>query len=152
VEGRVTPEIRELGPDDYDIWADCSHALFPDEPRSALLADIRKYAGHGLGEVRGWLARRDGVVCGFAEVSLRPYANGCEDRPVVFLEAIWVAPEARRSGVGRALVDHLAGVARALGYGELGSDALIDNPISHAAHRAWGFVETQRVVHFRRAL
>ena len=85
-------------------------------------------------------------------MSLRPYANGCDGRPVAFLEAIWVAPEARRTGVGRALVDHLGAVARGAGLDELGSDALIDNHVSHAAHRAWGFDETERVVCFRRAL
>jgi aminoglycoside 6'-N-acetyltransferase I len=152
VEGRVTLEIAELGPEDHEIWADCSHALFPDEPREALLAEIRQYAGPGIGQARAWAARRDGRVAGFAEMSLRPYANGCEGRPVAFLEAIWVAPPERRRGVGRALVEHLAGVVRAAGLSELGSDALIDNHVSHAAHRAWGFVEMERVVHFRLAL
>jgi aminoglycoside 6'-N-acetyltransferase I len=38
------------------------------------------------------------------------------------------------------------------GYRELGSDALIDNSASHAAHRGWGFAETERVVYFRKSL
>ncbi len=148
----MTVEIRELGPADFDLWADCAEALFPDATRDALLAEIRAYAGAGLGETRAWTASRDGRVCGWAEMSLRPYANGCDGRPVAFLEAIWVAPEARRTGVGRALVDHLGAVARGAALDELGSDALIDNHVSHAAHRAWGFDETERVVCFRRAL
>jgi aminoglycoside 6'-N-acetyltransferase I len=152
VEGRVTLEICELGSADFDIWADCAHALWPEEPREALLAEIRANAGSGLGEARAWAAVRDGIVCGYAEISLRPYANGCDGHPVAFLEAIWVAPEARRTGIGHALVRHLAGVVRAAGLSELGSDALIDNPASHAAHRAWGFAETERVVYFRLAL
>ena len=148
----MTVEIGELGSADHEFWADCAHALWPDKARASLLAEIRAHSGSGLGEARAWAASRDGRVCGFAELSLRPYANGCEGRPVAFLEAIWVAPDARRTGVGRPLVDHLAGIARAQGLGELGSDALIDNRISHAAHRAWGFAETERVVHFRRPL
>jgi aminoglycoside 6'-N-acetyltransferase I len=152
VEGGVTLEIRELGPADHEIWADCAAALFSDQPRETLLAEIRRDAGRGLGKVRAWVARRDGAVCGYAETSLRHYANGCEQQPVVFLEAIWVTPEARRSGVGRALADHVADVARSEGFSELCSDALLDNQVSHAAHRAWGFEETERVVYFRRAL
>jgi aminoglycoside 6'-N-acetyltransferase I len=145
----MTLEIRELGPSDFDVWADCAHALWPETPRDTLLAEIRAHAGAGLGQARAWAAFRDGVPVGWAELGLRPYANGCDDRPVAFLEAIWVAAEARRTGVGRALIRHLADLARADGRTELGSDALINNHISHAAHRAWGFAETERVVHFR---
>lgn len=148
----MTLAIDELGPEDLDTWADCAHALWPHAPRETLLDEIRTNAGSGLGEARAWAARQDGAVLGYAEMSLRPYANACEARPVAFLEGIWVAPAARRRGVGRALVDHLAGVVRAAGLGELCSDALIENVASHAAHRAWGFVETDRVVCFRRAL
>lgn len=145
----MTLEIRELGPADFDLWADCAHALWPEHPRDALLADIRAQAGTGLGQARAWAAFRGAAPVGWAELGLRPYANGCDDRPVAFLEAIWVAPEARRSGVGRALIRHLALIARADGRTELGSDALLDNLVSHAAHRAWGFAEAERVVHFR---
>jgi aminoglycoside 6'-N-acetyltransferase I len=45
-------------------------------------------------------------------------------------------------------------VAWALGEGlsEIASDSLIDNVAAHAAHRALGFAETERVVYFRRPL
>lgn len=42
--------------------------------------------------------------------------------------------------------------ARACGCRELASDALLENQASHAAHRALGFVETERVVFFRKPL
>jgi aminoglycoside 6'-N-acetyltransferase I len=38
------------------------------------------------------------------------------------------------------------------GFREIGSDALNENHASHAAHRAWGFSETERVIYFRKAL
>jgi aminoglycoside 6'-N-acetyltransferase I len=37
-------------------------------------------------------------------------------------------------------------------YRELGSDAAIDNSLSHAAHFGWGFSETERIVYFRKPL
>jgi len=40
----------------------------------------------------------------------------------------------------------------ARGFAEIGSDADIANSASHAAHRGWGFVETERVVYFRKVL
>lgn len=146
----LTVRPFELG--DRELWADLSHVLFPHTPRAELRAEIEAMAGEGVGRARAWGAFEEGAAIGFAEMGLRAYANGCDARPVPFLEAIWVAPTARRRGVGRALVDHLAAVARAEGHGEIGSDALLDNRASHAAHAAWGFAETQRVVYFRRAL
>ena len=148
----MTPSIRALGPPDFVLWAELAHELWPEESPARHRAEIEAMAGTGIGGRRGFVAEAEGSVVGFAEISLRPYANGCEEQPVAFLEAIWVAPEARRRGVGRALVAHLAELVRAEGRSELCSDALIDNLVSHSAHRAWGFEETERVVNFRLAL
>lgn len=101
----------------------------------------------------GFIALHDGgAPAGFAEVSLRRYANGCEDSPVPFLEGIWVNPAVRGRGVGEQLIAHVAAVLRSKGFSELCSDALIENEISHKAHRSWGFAETERVVYFRKPL
>lgn len=94
-----------------------------------------------------------GQPIGFAEATLRhDYVNGTESSPVGFLEGLYVVPAARRSGVGRALVDAVERWTRERGCHELASDALIDNIASHAAHAAYGFEETERVVYFRKAL
>ena len=69
-----------------------------------------------------------------------------------FLEGIWVEPPFRRQAVGALLVRHIEDFVAARGFREIGSDALIGNHISHAAHRGWGFSETERVVHFRKFL
>lgn len=87
----------------------------------------------------------------FAEVSVRSYANGCESRPVPFLEGIWVDPGWRRHGVGSMLVDAIVVWCRARGFVELGSDTDVNNMVSRDAHSTWGFVETERVVYFRKA-
>src|SRR5262245_30509124 len=94
----------------------------------------------------------DGEPAGFAEVALRPYANGCDTRPVPFLEGIWVEPRFRRQGLGAQLIAHIETLLAARGFREIGSDALIDNRVSHAAHRGWGFSEIERVVYFRKVL
>jgi aminoglycoside 6'-N-acetyltransferase I len=71
---------------------------------------------------------------------------------VPFLEGIWVETELRRQGVGKALIEYAANFLVARGFSELGSDAEIDNHVSHASHRGWGFSETERVVYFRKTL
>src|SRR5262249_44408301 len=45
----------------------------------------------------------EGEPVGFAELSVRPFAEGCRTSPVAYLEGWYVAPGARRKGVGRRL-------------------------------------------------
>jgi uncharacterized protein (TIGR02246 family) len=47
------------------------------------------------------LAEDAAGILGFAEVSIRPYAEGCSTDRVGYLEGWFVRPEARRRGVGR---------------------------------------------------
>jgi aminoglycoside 6'-N-acetyltransferase I len=94
----------------------------------------------------------DGLLGGFAEVSIRPYVDGCETGPCPHVEAWWVEPPLRRSGIGRALIAAIEHWARGQGYAELGSDALLDNRLSHRAHEAIGFAKTEQVQYFRKRL
>lgn len=99
------------------------------------------------------LAMSDAVAVGFVEAALRTdYVNGTSTSPVAFLEGLYVRPECRHRGIARAMVDAVVAWARDCGCRELASDALLDNAGSHAMHRALGFVETERVVCFRREL
>lgn len=126
-------------------------ALWPDDSA----------AGHEAG-MAGWLARPDTIVlvaaratgplAGFAEVGSRPYADGCDTSPVAFLEGWYVDPDVRRHGVGSALLRAAENWARLRGYSEFASDALLDNPVSHRAHEAFGFVEVERAVRYRKPL
>jgi aminoglycoside 6'-N-acetyltransferase I len=95
----------------------------------------------------------DRGAIGLAEAALRTdHVNGTSTSPVAFLEGLYVVPSARRRGVARALVQAVASWAVERGCTEIASDALLANTASHAAHRALGFEETERVVYFRRAL
>jgi aminoglycoside 6'-N-acetyltransferase I len=95
----------------------------------------------------------DGSAVGFVEASKRvDYVNGTNSSPVVFLEGPYVEPAARRKGVARALVGEVERWALAKRCSELASDSPLENVAAHAAHRALGFAETERVVYFRRAV
>jgi aminoglycoside 6'-N-acetyltransferase I len=143
--------IRMMGAGDTAAWGRMRAALWPDETPlghakaiDELLADEEAWAF--IAELKG-----DGAA-GFAEVALRKYVNGCDSRPVPFLEGVWVRPELRRQGIGARLILHAESFFAARGFRELGSDTLMDNTSSQAAHRAWGFSETERVVYFRKIL
>jgi aminoglycoside 6'-N-acetyltransferase I len=143
--------IREMEARDRAAWAKMRAALWPDASEQLHAAEIETFL---VGpDAWSFIAETaEGEPTGFAEVALRPYANGCESRPVPFLEGFWIEPPFRRQGLGAQLIAYVETLLAARGFREIGSDALIDNGVSHAAHLAWGFSETERVVYFRKAL
>jgi aminoglycoside 6'-N-acetyltransferase I len=143
--------IKQMEARDGAAWAKMRTALWPEESVQTHAAEIATLLVNA--EAWSFLAETaEGEPAGFAEVRLRAYANGCDSRPVPFLEGMWVEPPFRRQGVGAELISHVELFLGAHGFREIGSDALIDNHVSHAAHRAWGFSETERVVYFRKRL
>jgi len=85
-------------------------------------------------------------------VSLREWVEGCHTRPVGYIEAWHVAPGHRRAGLGRRLVEAAEAWALSRGCTEMGSDADLDNRVSHAAHRALGYAEVARLVLFSKRI
>ena len=143
--------IREMQAADQTVWAEMRTALWPTESLEAHASSIDELLTSG--ESWGLIAETpDGTAAGFAEIAIRKYANGCDTRPVAFLEGIWVKARFRRQGIGARLIRHVETLLTARGFRELGSDALLDNVGSQAAHLAWGFSETERVVYFRKIL
>lgn len=95
----------------------------------------------------------DGSALGFVEAAKRvDYVNGTSTSPVAFLEGLYVELAARRTGIARALVADVERWAFAEHCSELASDSPLENVAAHAAHRALGFEETERVVYFCRAI
>ena len=127
------------------LWPHCTDAEHVDEMRGFLSEPERFAQFISLNHLQR--------ANGFAEASIRrDHVNGTESAPVAFLEGIFVAPDARRRGIARALVSAVGDWARRRGMAELASDADIVNAVSHATHRALGFEETERVVFFRKPL
>ena len=69
------------------------------------------------GPVFGRIATRDGAAVGFA-ICVR-HERSWSVRPTCYLEDLFVDPVARRTGVGRALIDDLVAIA-----GERGWDSI----------------------------
>jgi aminoglycoside 6'-N-acetyltransferase I len=148
-------EIRSAVPADSEAWLEMRLALWPDEGEAGGHArEIERYfAGELAMPLEVLIARgRRGEPLGFVELSIRPYAEGCRTDRVAFLEGWYVVPEARRRGVGRELVAAAEAWAVRQGCSEFGSDALIDNDVSAAAHAALGFEEVVQIRCFRKDL
>lgn len=143
--------IRLMQAEDIAQWARMREQLW----QSQSLREHTDEITHSLSDAksRNYIAIAEKTLAvGFAEVHLRDYANGCTQQPVPFLEGIWVAPDYQQQGIGKAMIEMIAADLGQAGYQELCSDADIAHVHSHTAHRQWGFVETERVVYFRKPL
>ena len=139
---------------DAGAWLRMRSALWPEGSESEHRDEIDRFLAGQLSQPLATLLAMNssGDAVGFLELSIRAYAEDCVTDHVAYLEGWYVVPEARRQGVGAALVHAAEEWARSQGCTEFASDALIDNHVSAAAHRALGFQETVQIRCFRKAL
>ena len=145
--------IEQCASIDQAGWLVLREALWPGAPRHEHIAEMSAFLEDPARYAQFVAYGATGEFCGFAEASVRgDCVNGAESSPVPFLEGLYVAPQHRRRGIAKELVAAVAQWARRAGHGELASDALLNNELSHAVHRALGFTETERVVFYRKAI
>lgn len=145
-------QIRPVQPGDRDQWAHLRRALFPDFEPPEIDEFFKTGRFDGFEQCEVFVAETGGELVGFAEASARPYADGCSTFPVAYLEAWYVEPATRAKGVGAMLVAAVEDWGRSKGFQEIASDADINNQLSHKAHQALGFVETDRIICFAKKL
>ena len=133
--------IRPVKTSDAASWLSLRCALWPDGSESEHRHDIEQFIAGQAREPQAVLLALDTSenVVGFAELSIRPYAEGCHTNRVAYLEGWYILPRARGQGIGRALVEAAAAWGRTQGCAEFASDAEPNNEISTLAHRALGF-------------
>jgi aminoglycoside 6'-N-acetyltransferase I len=145
--------VRPVAQGDADAWLTMRRSLWPEEGEQYHPREIAKFLDGGPSLALAVLvAEEDGEVLGFAELSVRAYAEGCHTNGVGFLEGWYVVPAARRRGIGRALVLAAEDWARTQGCTEFASNALANNELSQLAHHAVGFEEVEIVRCFRKSL
>jgi len=142
--------IRRADKNDLPPWSEMRSVLWPGNTESEHLSELTGLLRQD--SFQGWIAFNNEKYIGFAEASIRPYANGCESRPVVFLEGVWVDESHRNSGIGRKFINVVEEWAKSNGITEIGSDAEFSNELSQVCHKKWGFEEAERVIYFRKKL
>ncbi len=145
-------QIRELRPDEGGEWLHLRELLWPDSSREELTREQEEILADSEKNSVWVAAHPGGDLVGFVEVALREWAEGCETHPVGYIEAWYVKPQHRRSGAGRKLIDAAERWVLSRGCTEMGSDAELQNEVSHHAHRALGYVEATRLVLFSKKL
>jgi aminoglycoside 6'-N-acetyltransferase I len=143
--------VRVAGPEDRAEWLRMRRALWGNCPDDQQVRETEEILGSDTEAV--FVAERPGGgLGGFLEASIRPWAEGCENRPVGYIEGWYVDPDVRRHGIGRALVEAAETWVRSKGCRWMASDALIDNAVSIEAHARLRYREVERLVHFAKDL
>jgi aminoglycoside 6'-N-acetyltransferase I len=143
--------IRSYRDGDHAEWLRMRRALWDDCPDDQQVREMAEIL-QGESETVFVADRPVGGLCGFVEAAIRPWAIGCDSRPVGYVEGWYVDEDVRRQGVGRALVEAAEAWARSKGCRQMASDAELWNDVSHQAHGAIGYEETGRLVLFKKDL
>ncbi len=147
--------VRMASLEDTPAWLPLRLALWPEDSGSEHARQVTSFLSGGapFDEWAVLLAEdQRGRVQGFAEVSIRPYAEGCSTQRVAYLEGWYVSPHARGEGIGRILIESPEEWGRSQGCTGLASDAEPENDTSRVAHAALGFEEVGLVRCFRKDL
>ena len=123
--------IREATPEDAQTILDFIIGLaeFEHEPRSTVQATVESIRRDGFGEGRLFetlIAQRSGVPIGMA--LFFPHYSTWTGTPALYLEDLFVVPEARGTGAGFALMRGLAEIAQSRGWQRLDLSVLDWNP------------------------
>lgn len=95
----------------------------------------------------------DSIPIGFAQCQLRhDYVEGTETSPVGYLEGVYIEPDFRKLGYGKALIRACEDWAKCKGCTEFASDCELHNTDSLAFHLHSGFTEANRIICFTKKL
>lgn len=89
----------------------------------------------------------------FLNSSIRnDYVEGCDQSPVGYIEGIYVKENHRKQAIAKKLVAYAIDHFKKIGIKEIASDTETHNTNSIAFHKAIGFIESSRIVHFKKKI
>ena len=137
--------IRQADCMDGAIAATLALQLWPHHEAAALQSEFDLLLNDPDAAV--FLAFEDTSPAGFAQCQLRhDYVEGTDSCPVGYLEGIFVAPEYRKSGIARLLLDACQHWAKEKGCTDFASDCELTNADSLRFHLNVGFREANRII------
>jgi len=140
--------IRPLEKKYFNAWVEMGYQLWPDYKHT----EIQRYFRESLKN-----PKQKNFICfaknnepvGFANASLRvDYVEGSDSSPVGYLEGIFVEKKYRRRGIANMLFKEVEKWAKQKGAKEVGSDTWLNRHSSRKLHKALGFKEAEKLVHF----
>lgn len=137
----MTLSIRRIDEHQVDLIAPLFDAYRQFYSQPADLARAREFLHQRMqrGESVVLLAERDGTAAGFTQ--LFPMFSCVHTSRVWVLNDLYVATDARRGGIARALLDAAARFARDDGAARIVLETNRDNTAARALYRAAGWME-----------
>lgn len=147
-------KIRKATLADKQSWLKMRCALWPDDSRETHEKEIDSFFSGELKQLGDVLLAENssGTFVGFVELSIRPYAEGCDSSRVAYLEGWFVEEDHRRQGIGGALVKAAEDWGRKMGCNEFASDAHMSNEVSRVSHLGLGFEEAGLIRCFKKEI
>jgi len=138
-------KMRKYQKEDWPKWLEMRMGFWPHctqsrhEEEMALIAAGVPCEPDSLKTDVLFCEDEDGILTGFAELSLRRRLEGFETSPVAYLEGWYVIESLRGRGVGKTIIKAVEQWGRNQGCQELASDTEPENSISIRAHELLGF-------------
>jgi len=133
--------LRLIENKDFFDWLQLRHALWPYHPLQELEQEAKKIYATIEKHPVFFAENQNGEITGFIELSIHEIAPGCTIEKVGFIEAWYVKPEYRKSGIGRVLIENGEHWAISKGCKEVASDADPHFPLSPVAYASLGYTE-----------
>lgn len=125
-------KVREVRADDYPLWRrlwDAYNAFYGRSGDKALPEAVTAMLWRRLNDsaepMRALVGERDGRLCGLAHLIFHRSTSATGD--VCYLQDLYVAPDARRGGMGMALMSAASETATANGCARLYWHTLVNN-------------------------
>lgn len=144
--------IRRAGPSDADLIAPLFDAYrgFYDRPSDVPLAQRFLTDRLTRGQSVVLLATDGEVPCGFTQ--LYPLFSSLRCRPIWILSDLFVAPERRKHGVGRRLMEAAHAFAKEQGAAAIELDTAHTNTPAQALYESLGYERDLEFRHYAKSL
>lgn len=137
-------EIRQIGADDWRALRDIRLAALQDAPQ-AFASTYGREAAFAEADWLRWIGRGDTFLAYAPELGAAPVGivGGYDGEPgTIELISMWISPEARGRGIGRALVEAVVGRARAKGMTRVHLWVAESNRSARLLYERCGFRQT----------
>ena len=146
--------IEPLDDSTYPVWVEMRRDFWEDDEATVREAYARyKTQYRDNTAVTYFAVDEEERYLGFLDAELRSdFVDGAAGSPIWYVEGIYIVPGRRGTGVGRFLMNRFEDHVREQGHTEIASDCELGNDASEAFHKAVGFKEAIRSIHFVKAL